>query len=84
MGTDQPHINPYLFQRQFEAFRVFVEERSSVALVSFTQNPYIGNHEAYKYQINRAGRDMLAFQDWKQSDIGSGRILYSITLRRRP
>jgi hypothetical protein len=44
------------------------------ALVSFTQNPYIGNHEAYKYQINRAGRDMLAFQDWKQSDIGSGRI----------
>jgi predicted restriction endonuclease len=78
MGTDQPHINPYLFQRQFEAFRVFVEERSSVALVSFTQNPYIGNHEAYKYQINRAGRDMLAFQDWKQSDIGSGRIVDAV------
>jgi predicted restriction endonuclease len=74
METDHPHINPYLFQRQFEAFRTFVEERSGVALVSFTQNPYIENNEAYKYEIYRAGRDMLAFQDWKQSDTGSGRI----------
>jgi hypothetical protein len=58
----------------FEAFRTFVEERSGVALVSFTQNPYIENNEAYKYEIYRAGRDMLAFQGWKQSNIGSGRI----------
>jgi hypothetical protein len=74
MGTDQPHINPYLFQRQFEAFRTFVEERSGVALVSFTQNPYIENREGYKYGIYRAGRGLLAFEDWKRSDIGSGKI----------
>lgn len=74
MATDQPHINPYLFQRQFEAFRIFVEERSGVALVSFTRNPYIENHEGYKYEIYRAGRDVLAFQDWKRSGIGSGKI----------
>ena len=78
MATDQPHINPYLFQRQFEAFRTFIEERSGVALVSFMRNPYIEKHEDYKYEIYRAGRDALSFQDWKPSGIGSGKIAEAV------
>lgn len=78
MATDKPYIDPYLFQRQFEAFKVFVEERSGVAFVSFASNPYTEKHEGYKYEIHRAGRYALAFQAWKQSDIGSGEIAEAV------
>jgi predicted restriction endonuclease len=78
MGPDTPHIDPYLFQRQLEAFRVFVEEESGVAFVSFASNPYTEKNEGYKYEIYRAGRDALAFQAWKQSEIGNGQIVDSV------
>lgn len=74
MEYTESHINPYLFQRQFEAFKAFIEEKSGVAFVSFASNPYTEKQEGYKYDIHRAGRDALAFQAWKESDIGSGEI----------
>jgi hypothetical protein len=78
MATDKPHIDPYLFQRQFEAFKVFVEEQAGVAFVSFASNPYTEKQEGYKHEIHRAGRYALAFQAWKQSDIGSGEIAEAV------
>lgn len=75
MAADKPHIDPYLFERQFAAFRAFVEEQSHVPFVSFASHPYTDEQEGYKYQIHRAARDALAFQAWKKSDIGSGKIL---------
>jgi hypothetical protein len=75
MATDKPHIDPYLFERQFAAFRAFVEEQAHVPFVSFASHPYTEEQEGYKYQIHRAARDALAFQAWKKSDIGSGEIL---------
>lgn len=78
MGADKPQIDPYLFQRQFDAFRAFVEEQSGVAFVSFASNPYTEKQEGYKYGIHRAGREALAFQAWKKSDIGSGEIVEAV------
>ena len=40
MEYTEYHINPYLFQRQFEAFKAFIEEKSGVAFVSFASNPF--------------------------------------------
>ena len=77
METSKPTIDPYLFEKQFEAFQKFVEEKSSVPFVSFASNPYTDEQEGYKYEIYRAARDKLAFQAWKESDIGRGDIIAS-------
>ena len=77
METSKPTIDPYLFEKQFEAFQKFVEEKSNVPFVSFASNPYTYEQEGYKYEIYRAARDKLAFQAWKKSDIGSGDIIAS-------
>ena len=75
MATNKPHIDPYLFECQFAAFCAFVEEQSLVPFVSFASHPYSEKQEGYKYKIYRTARDMLAFEDWKKSEIGSGKIL---------
>lgn len=48
MTLDTPRIDPYLFECQLEAFRKFVEEKSSSPFVSFESNRYIEEHEKYK------------------------------------
>ena len=75
MTTEKPRIDPYLFERQFEAFRVFVEEQASVPFVSFTSHPYIEKQEGYKHEIHRAAREALSIQAWNKSNIGSGEII---------
>jgi len=75
METTKPEIDPYLFEKQFEAFQSFVEGKSNVPFVSFASHPYTDMQEGYKYEIYRTARDNLAFQAWKESDIGSGDII---------
>lgn len=75
MEPTKPTIDPYLFEKQFEAFKTFVEKQSNVSFVSFASNPYTDEQEGYKYEIYRSAREKLAFQAWKESDIGSGNII---------
>lgn len=75
MELSTSNIDLYLFEKQFEAFKKFVEEQSNIAFVSFASHPYTDEQEGYKYQIYRTARDKLAFQAWKKSDIGSGEII---------
>ncbi len=72
-----PTIDPYLFEKQFEAFQIFVEEQSNVAFKSFAYNPYTNEKEGYKGEIYRAARKKLDFQTWKETDIGRGEIIAS-------
>jgi len=78
MADDAPHIDPYLFQSQFEAFRTFVEEKVGISFISFASNPFTEKEEGYKYEIYHAGRNALAFQAWKQSDSGTGDIVEAV------
>ena len=78
MAHDTPHIDPYLFERQLEAFRKFIEEQSNSPFVSFASDRYIEEHEKYKSEIYHAGRDALAFQSWERSAIGSGKIAQAV------
>lgn len=73
-----PRIDPYLYQQQFEAFKVFVAEHSGITFVSFASNPYTEEQEGYKYDIHHSGRDALAFQSWKRSEAGNGNIAESV------
>ncbi len=75
MAVAKPQIDPYLFERQFSAFKEFVEEQNDIGFVSFASHPYTEQQEGYKYDIHRAAREALAFQAWKKSDIGKGEIL---------
>ncbi|SLJ83687.1 HNH endonuclease [Psychrobacter sp. DAB_AL43B] len=75
MTAATPTIDPYLFEKQYEAFTKFVEEKSGVPFVSFASHPYTDEQEGYKYQIYRAARDKLSFQAWKITDIGNGEII---------
>jgi len=75
MKISKPTIDPYLFEKQFEAFHKYVEEQSDVPFVSFASHPFTDEQEGYKYDIYRTARDNLAFQAWKESDIGSGEII---------
>jgi len=70
---DTPHIDPYLFERQFDAFKALVQEMSGV-FVSFGSNPYVRREEGYKSEIHRKGSELLNWQAWKLSDVGTGRI----------
>ena len=78
LRIDRDHIDPYLFQQQFEAFKEFVSEQSGLPFASFASNPYTEEQEGYKYEIHRNGREILAFQTWKESDIGSGSIAEAV------
>ena len=75
MTTQIPRIDPYLFERQFEAFRVFVEEQTNVPFKSFASHPYTEKHEGYKYEIHKSAREALSFQAWDKADIGTGDII---------
>jgi hypothetical protein len=70
-----PAIDLTLFERQLQAFRSFVQEKSGVPFTSFAANPYTDEQEGYKADVYRAGRSQLAFGSWEASSIGDGSIL---------
>ena len=75
-----PFIDPYLFELQFQAFSEVVEEKAGVPFSSFASNPYTQEQEGYKYSIYHKGRDALAFQAWKRSDVGKGEMVAATIL----
>ena len=72
-----PHVDPYRFERQFDAFRTFVAQKSGVDFVSFS-NRYTDEQEGYKTDINHSGRTLLSFHAWTESDIGTGKIVDAV------
>ncbi len=44
-------IDPYLFEKHFEEFIRFAEEKASVKFMSFSSHPYTEYHEGYKYDL---------------------------------
>ena len=70
-------IDPYLFEKHFEEFIHFVEEKSSVKFISFTSHPYTEFHEGYKYAIYKNARANLSYQNWDRSNFGNGKIIQS-------
>lgn len=78
MVKGNTHVDPYLFEKQLEAFKLFVEEKSEISFISFASNPYTEGQEGYKYQIHQLARKSLSYQDWKLSDIGTGKIADSV------
>lgn len=76
MAAENPHVDPYLFDLQFVAFRAFVEAKPPHdRLERFASHPYIDDQEGYKYNVHATARASLGFEQWKKSEIGDGRII---------
>ena len=75
MTNKKPQIDPYLFDKHYEGFINFVEEKVNVNFVTFSSHPYTEEHEGYKYEIYRKARERLVFHEWSTSDIGKGKII---------
>ncbi|HMG73244.1 MAG TPA: HNH endonuclease [Pyrinomonadaceae bacterium] len=76
--TEEFHIDEYLFERQFARFRNHVIDKSGRDFVSFTSNHYTDKEEGYKYGVHHEGRQALGLDEWRQTDIGKGKILRSV------
>ena len=77
--AENPHVDPYLFDLQFVAFRAFVEAKPSHdRLEHFASHPYIDGQEGYKYKVHTTARASLGFEQWKKSEIGDGRIIRAV------
>jgi len=78
MSVMTTHIDPYLFELQFAAFKSYVEEKSGLGFTSFASNTYTDTQEGYKDYIYRAAREALSFDSWRDADIGTGKIAKAV------
>lgn len=70
-------IDLYKFEKQFKAFKSFVEEQIDIEFVSFA-HPYTQSEEGYKDEVYKEAREALGLSKWKADDVGSGKILSAV------
>ena len=75
MNESRGRIDEYLFNHHFKRFLTHVYDHSGLSFVSFNSNPYTEVQEGYKFELHTHARKALDFGNWKQTDIGSGRIV---------
>ena len=71
------HISAGVFKRQFDHFNDEVIRRSGEPFRSF-QDGMPSNWEEYKDRVWHEAQERLAFNAWRQKDIGTGRILKAV------
>ena len=70
-------MNIDLFNEKYYDFKEFITEQDG-NFFSFDMQPYIKKHESYKDKVNAAANERLNVSNWRDSDIGKGKILKSI------
>ncbi len=70
-------MNYNLLTEKYTDFKEFIEKNDG-KFFSFVSQPYIIYHESYKGKIYALGRQKLGVNKWKNSDIGSGKIIQAI------
>jgi hypothetical protein len=71
-------IDEFCFEKYFQLFKVFVENESKTSFVSFPSNRFTESNEGYKDEIYEKARNILGFWNWKNEDIGTGKIFQSV------
>ena len=67
-------IAPFLFEQHFRAFAAFVEGETGEPLASLQTHPYLDKRENYKNTLHSVARERLRWRDWREDQIGGGRI----------
>ena len=73
-----PTIDPYLFQRQYEAFKNYVEDKDGTPFVSFASSSFMEAEEGYKYVVPNYAHKVLNIKAWTEEMIGSGKIAAAV------
>ncbi|MBB3183366.1 hypothetical protein FHR95_000907 [Halomonas fontilapidosi] len=71
-------VDPYRFEFLFGLFSDFVEQKSGQKFTGFQDNAYLKREEGYKQELHFEGRGKLDVESWKESDIGSGKIVGNV------
>jgi hypothetical protein len=66
-----------MFERQFERFKAFVENKSPQPFESFEKG-YPDEKEGYKRELYEVAQRMLDQGSWSEVDIGTGKILKNV------
>lgn len=74
----KPRIDVFIFEKYFKLFLKLVETKSKTKFVSFPSNRYTEENEGYKDEIYERARNNLQFWNWKEEDIGKGKIISKI------
>ncbi len=75
-------INQEIFESQFTTFKRIINVLSGEEFVSFRTSRFLDDPkkgENYKYSVYKDARNNLNFSNWKQEDVGSGKILDKVT-----
>lgn len=71
-------ITESCFLNAYSEFKSIIEVKSKTELIDFKNNVFIDKQENYKYAVLEQAKGGLLRHTWKESDIGSGKILNSI------
>lgn len=69
-------VNEKAFESAFMEFNKI--GRSNEKISNFKNHPLLIKHENYKYEIKEEAKNQLLTNTWKESDLGTGRILTCI------
>jgi len=68
-------ISENVFNQVYAEFKARVESDANVPLVNFNTHPFIEDNENYKYGVLEDAKNKLLTRDWKEAEIGKGRII---------
>jgi len=68
-------VTEKMFEAAYLGFDKLRTENSNEKISDFKKHPLIVQHEIYKYDILNEAKSQLLLNTWKESDLGSGRIL---------
>lgn len=62
----------------FADFVEFIKQQTGEPFASFQSSAYIDKHENYKYDVFKAAKENLDQKQWKEEDIGTGKIQQNV------
>lgn len=71
-------ITEKTFEYALNEFKNIVEKDTKETLVDFKTNSFIDEHENYKYEVLKEAKNELLTKNWKENEIGNGKILKAL------
>ncbi|MBI9093675.1 MAG: EVE domain-containing protein [Sphaerochaeta sp.] len=71
-------IDTVRFLTYFDMFKALVNQNSNEGFTSFSQNEYLLNSEGYKDSVFSKANILLDYEEWKEKEIGTGRIFAKV------
>lgn len=67
-------INIERFYKYLDGFKTYIETMSNTYMYDLSSNDFFLNQEGYKHDVYKNAQNILDFQNWSSSDVGTGEI----------